>query len=41
MQTIRSGARGLWLIWNLNWDRLLYAVTILVSLWIGAFIGTL
>ena len=40
MQQIMSGYRGLSLIFNLNWDRLLYLATILVALWMGAFVGS-
>ena len=41
MQTIARNARGLGLLVNLNWDRLLYVGTILVALCAGAWIGTL
>ena len=39
MQQIVSGYQSLHLLFNLNWDRLLYLVTIAVALWIGAFLG--
>ena len=32
MQTIANGYRGLHLLWDLNWDRLLYIATIAVAL---------
>ena len=41
MHTIESGYRGMRLLVNLNWDRLLYVCTILFALWFGAFIGSL
>ncbi|WP_294621972.1 hypothetical protein [uncultured Roseovarius sp.] len=40
MQHIMSGYRGLSLLVDLNWDRLLYLTTILVALMAGAFIGS-
>ncbi|MGB5557775.1 MAG: hypothetical protein WBN04_07160 [Paracoccaceae bacterium] len=41
MQTIQSGYRGLSLLVDLNWDRLLYFATIAAALGAGAFIGSL
>lgn len=41
MQMIESGYRGLTLLVDLNWDRLLYIATILVALGFGAFLGSL
>lgn len=41
MQHIVSGYRGLSLLFNLNWDRILYLATILVALMLGAFVGSL
>lgn len=41
MQTINAGYRGLSLLLNLNWDRILYLATIFGALGLGAFIGTL
>jgi hypothetical protein len=41
MQTLENGYRGLSLLMQLNWDRILYLMTILAALWIGAFIGSL
>jgi hypothetical protein len=41
MQTISSGYRGLSFLIGLNWDRLLYGMTIVGALWVGAFIGSL
>lgn len=41
MQTLTSGYRGLSLLWNLNWDHLLYLATIAGALMAGAFIGSL
>ncbi|MFK7937854.1 MAG: hypothetical protein AB8B82_00625 [Roseovarius sp.] len=41
MQQIVSGYRGLHLLFNLNWDRLLYLVTIAVALLSGAFLGSI
>lgn len=40
MDTIATGYRGVSLLMRINWDRLLYAATIVVALWAGAFIGT-
>lgn len=41
MQQIVGGYRGLSLLFNLNWDRMVYLATILVALMLGAFIGSL
>ncbi|QFS83305.1 hypothetical protein FIU97_10740 [Roseivivax sp. THAF40] len=41
MQTLQQGYRGLELLWNLNWDRLLYVCTIIFALCFGAFLGSL
>jgi hypothetical protein len=41
MQTITAGYRGLSLLVDLNWDRLLYIATIIVALGLGAYLGSL
>lgn len=41
MSTIVRGYRGLHLLWDLNWDRLLYVCTIAVALMAGAWLGSL
>ncbi len=41
MHTIAQGYRGLHLLWDLNWDRLLYVGTILVALLAGGYLGSL
>ncbi len=41
MQTIANGYRGLSLLAQLNWDRLLYGAMICGALWAGAYLGTL
>lgn len=41
MQTIQSSYRGLSLLMDINWDRLLYVFTIALALAAGAFVGTL
>jgi len=41
MDTINQGYRGLSLLWNLNWDRILYVLTIVVALLAGAWLGSL
>ncbi|MGO4917424.1 hypothetical protein [Pseudogemmobacter sp. W21_MBD1_M6] len=41
MQTIHSGYRGLSLLVDLNWDRILYLATIVFALCAGAFFGSL
>ncbi|WP_299844330.1 hypothetical protein [uncultured Roseovarius sp.] len=41
MQQIAHGYRGLSLLFNLNWDRIVYLATILVALMLGAFVGSL
>ncbi|MEJ6479246.1 MAG: hypothetical protein ACI86S_000174 [Paracoccaceae bacterium] len=40
MQTIASGYRGLSLLIDINWDRILYLATIVGALWVGAYLGT-
>ncbi|MHA7876228.1 MULTISPECIES: hypothetical protein [unclassified Roseivivax] len=41
MQAIHDGYRGLGLILNLNWDRILYVLTIVVALGFGTLLGSL
>ena len=41
MQTIQSSYRGLGLLMELNWDRVLYVATIAFALAAGAFVGSL
>ncbi|WP_306154385.1 hypothetical protein [Roseovarius sp. MMSF_3281] len=41
MQHIVQGYRGVSLLVDLNWDRLLYLATIFAALMAGAFIGSL
>lgn len=41
MQTIAAGYKGVSLLVNLNWDRLLYLATIGVALGLGAYIGSM
>lgn len=41
MQHIMSGYRGMTLLVNLNWDRILYLATIAVALLAGAFVGSM
>ncbi|MHA6324052.1 hypothetical protein [Roseivivax sp. CAU 1753] len=41
MHSIQQGYRGLNLILNLNWDRILYVCTIVFALFFGAFLGSL
>lgn len=41
MQTIQTSYRGLSLLVDLNWDRLLYAATIAGALFLGAYMGSL
>jgi hypothetical protein len=38
---ISSGYKGLSLLMDLNWDRVLYLATIAVALGLGAFLGSL
>jgi len=40
MQMIQSSYRGLSLLVDINWDRLLYLATIAGALSAGAFLGT-
>ena len=40
MQTLTVGYRGVSLLVNLNWDRLLYLATIAFALCLGAWIGS-
>jgi len=41
MQTLQHSYRGLSLVMELNWDRILYVATISIALMAGAYIGTL
>ncbi len=40
MQAIENGYRGLSLLMMLNWDRVLYVLTLIVALMAGAFLGS-
>lgn len=40
MQAVQNGYRGLSLLMDLNWDRVLYISTILLALGAGAWLGT-
>jgi len=39
MQTLTAGYNSLSFLINLNWDRILYFVTIVFALWFGAWVG--
>ncbi|SPJ29740.1 hypothetical protein TRM7615_03262 [Falsiruegeria mediterranea M17] len=41
MQTLQHSYRGLSLLFELNWDRLLYLGTIGFALMLGAYLGSL
>ncbi|MEE9389421.1 MAG: hypothetical protein V3U96_12520 [Paracoccaceae bacterium] len=41
MHTLQQSYRGISLLVDLNWDRLLYVVTIAVALLMGAYVGSL
>ena len=41
MQAIQSSCRGLSLLMDLNWDRVLYVGTIALALAAGAYLGSL
>lgn len=41
METVQHGYRGLSLLMDLNWDRLLFVGTITVGLGAGAWLATL
>ncbi|WP_457645471.1 hypothetical protein [Profundibacter sp.] len=41
MEMIQNSYRGLSLLIDINWDRLLYLATIAGALWGGAFFGSL
>ncbi|WP_267128387.1 hypothetical protein [Profundibacter amoris] len=41
MEMIQNSYRGLSLLIDINWDRLLYLATIVGALWGGAFFGSL
>jgi hypothetical protein len=41
MQTLQQSYRGLSLVMELNWDRLIYLVTIAFALMAGAYLGSL
>lgn len=41
MQALTKGYRGLSVLMDLNWDRVLYLCTIIFALCAGAFIGSL
>ena len=41
MHTINAGYRSLSLLLTINWDRLIYIFTIVVALFLGAYVGSL
>jgi hypothetical protein len=41
MQTLIANTAGLRLVVNLNWDRLLYTLTLVVALGVGAWVGSI
>lgn len=41
MQAIMRQTRGLSVLFNMNWDRLLYVLTCAVALAAGAWVGSL
>lgn len=41
MQQIAFNYRGIGLLMDINWDRLIYLATIVVALLAGAFLGSL
>lgn len=41
MQTLQHSYRGLGLVMQLNWDRILYVGIIALSLLLGAYLGNL
>jgi len=40
MQTFFKSTRGLSLLININWDRLIYLATVVCALLLGAWIGS-
>lgn len=40
MQTLTQSYRGLSLLIDLNWDRILYPAAITLALWAGSTLGT-
>lgn len=40
MQHIMRGYRGMTVLMNLNWDRMLFLTALALALWAGAFIGS-
>lgn len=41
MQTIQDGYRSLTLLFDLNWDRILYVAAIIGALMAGGWLGTM
>lgn len=41
MHTIQQSVRGLALLFDLNWDRMLFPATIAAALTLGAYLGSL
>ena len=41
MQTINTSYRSLSFLFDLNWDRLLFAGALAGSLWLGSVVGSL
>ena len=41
MQTLTQGYRGITVLLNLNWDRMLYTGALIATLYAGAYVGML
>jgi hypothetical protein len=41
MQTLHAGYRSMSLLVTINWDRLLYVLTVIFALFFGAWLGTI
>ncbi len=41
MQTLQAGYRGLTVLLDLNWDRILYVATLVFALTFGGWVGSL
>lgn len=39
MQTIAQGYKGMTILVNLNWDRIIYTGTLVAALYAGAYVG--
>jgi hypothetical protein len=41
MQTLQNGYRAMGVLWDVNWERMIFPLAIMASLSLGAYLGSL